>query len=499
MRNNDPFPRYGTQARSFACGNGIGAGCIRALEVHRPLLEITIQLFSGFYFGIILLSILIAAIQYALDRQEAQLAIFLFWSGIALAALANTLLFQHVYLLMLTSPLGTFISQLFLGRFFAQIHGVKVRVRPLLFIFGIGLFTSLVFLALDMEPGFQALPVLLGAVLPVPAHIISVVRQKRRPFSTTQSLFVVASLAMTLHYLDWGFLRARPHLFLYGLGFAIVLYHLLATLLPMIANEAALQERNDHLEGEIKSKAMQLTGAELKLWEAGRIASYGRMAGGMAHEFNTPLQVIEFQTDEIRTLLDADPSATKVGILHGVETIESMVRRLSKITSALRKLSRENLKVPFQTMDIRTIITKAVNAARTEAKTKDTHLSTHLTEEPILVLGDPGELQQVVEELLENAIDSVSTLTIRQVDVDIREKQTAVEVSVTDSGQINPDVASQMMEPFFTTKSIGQGTGLGLSVARSIAENHNGSLYLDRTSSQTRFVLELPKFGTMSS
>ncbi|MBK7889468.1 MAG: hypothetical protein IPJ84_01045 [Bdellovibrionales bacterium] len=64
---------------------------------------------------------------------------------------------------------------------------------------------------------------------------------------------------------------------------------------------------------------------------------------------------------------------------------------------------------------------------------------------------------------------------------------------MVDSGKISDDIVPKLMEPFFTTKKVGEGKGLGLSVSRSVAEYHRGALYLDRLSARTRFVLELPK------
>jgi C4-dicarboxylate-specific signal transduction histidine kinase len=95
---------------------------------------------------------------------------------------------------------------------------------------------------------------------------------------------------------------------------------------------------------------------------------------------------------------------------------------------------------------------------------------------------------------LSNAYDAVADIEERWVRVELWEAEAAVEISVTDSGRgIGADLAERVFEPFFSTKEVGKGTGLGLSISRGIIESHGGSLTLDMTCPNTRFVIHLPK------
>ncbi|MCM2282279.1 MAG: hypothetical protein NDI61_10590, partial [Bdellovibrionaceae bacterium] len=335
--------------------------------------EQTIPTLLWVYFGLVFVNILITLVQLLIERGLAERTLFLFWLGIALATFSNTLFPDQPVLTLATSPIGTFISQLFLGRFFAHIHDIRVPWKPFLFSFIFGYLTSQLLGLTDVGLTFQSMPVVLGATLPVPGHFYLVHKRSRYKYSTMQMLFISVALLMSLHYLDWGFFRARPFLFVYGLSLAIALYHILATITPLISSESTLQKRNQNLEEEVRHKASLLTSTERQLWEANKMASYARMAGGMAHEINTPLQVIEFQAEELRSEIESHPNGSEE-MKSGLDTIQEMVLRISKITNSLRKLARENLSVLFQVADLGDMARSAIANLAPVAISQSTHL-----------------------------------------------------------------------------------------------------------------------------
>ncbi|HEX4924120.1 MAG TPA: ATP-binding protein, partial [Bdellovibrionales bacterium] len=106
----------------------------------------------------------------------------------------------------------------------------------------------------------------------------------------------------------------------------------------------------------------------------------------------------------------------------------------------------------------------------------------------------PTQISQVLLNLLNNAHDAVAEQTEKWVKLDVRDLGDSVELSVTDSGAgIPPEIQEKIMQPFFTTKQIGEGTGLGLSISKGLVDSHHGQLRLDAKSKNTRFVVLLPK------
>lgn len=90
-------------------------------------------------------------------------------------------------------------------------------------------------------------------------------------------------------------------------------------------------------------------------------------------------------------------------------------------------------------------------------------------------------------------MDAIKDLDDRWITIGVSEKNSFIQITVTDSGKSIPgEVSKRMMDPFFTTKKSGQGTGLGLSISKNLAEKNGGNLYYDETSHNTRFVLLIP-------
>ena len=96
--------------------------------------------------------------------------------------------------------------------------------------------------------------------------------------------------------------------------------------------------------------------------------------------------------------------------------------------------------------------------------------------------------------LLNNAADAVSFLDEKWVKIEIQEMNGKIEILVTDSGQgIPEEIREKILEPFFTTKEIGEGTGIGLSISQNIIRNHSGSLSVNSDCKNTQFIIKLPK------
>lgn len=104
------------------------------------------------------------------------------------------------------------------------------------------------------------------------------------------------------------------------------------------------------------------------------------------------------------------------------------------------------------------------------------------------------QIEQVLLNLLNNSFDAAQKSEEKWIRVEAIEFGDYIDIKVVDSGpRIPEEVADKIMQPFFTTKELGKGTGLGLSISTGIMKNHKGGLFLDRTASNTTFVMRLPR------
>lgn len=256
---------------------------------------------------------------------------------------------------------------------------------------------------------------------------------------------------------------------------------------------AIADERRELIYCSVRDVTEQRS-AEMKAVDAARLASLGEMASGIAHEINNPLAIIKGKCEVILHQLKQqkfEPTQGQVDLGKIVETVE----RISRIVQALRVIARDSKNEELSQGNIHQIVDEvlAVSAERFRHSGIELHWS------PAASSGDaaiarcrPVQVGQVILNLLNNSFDAVTTLPKKWVRIEVRRQDAWVEISVTDSGNgIPPEVLPRLMQPFFTTKGVGRGTGIGLSVSKSMIESQGGRFFYDDKSPHTRFVVQL--------
>ncbi len=227
------------------------------------------------------------------------------------------------------------------------------------------------------------------------------------------------------------------------------------------------------------------------LFHSSTLASLGEMAGGIAHEINSPLTTICTATDLARSMLRQEPiPAEKIDAL--IAKIDSTAHRVAKIVKGLRTFARDSESDPWVSASLNEIVGDAM-ALCTE-KFKAEGIPIHIQcEQDFIVSCVPTQLSQIVLNLLSNAHDAIQALPEKWIKIQSNCKENKISLSIIDSGTgIDTQIQEKIMQPFFTTKGVGKGTGLGLSISAGIAAKFNGKLFYEPTNRNTCFVLELP-------
>jgi len=214
---------------------------------------------------------------------------------------------------------------------------------------------------------------------------------------------------------------------------------------------------------------------EAELAHVSRLGIMGEMASGIAHELNQPLFAILNYAEACKRTIQAKSGAPEL-ILHDLEEIGAAARRASNTIQRIREfVSRRE--VHRSSIDLSEVLREAIHFI--ESEIRGNNISVRIKDEPDLpmLLADPILIQQVILNLLRNAIqamdnshDGPRVLTLRTSRVGDAEELT---VSDTGSG-MSAGMMDRLFEPFFTTKP--KGLGLGLSLSRSVMESHGGSL-----------------------
>ena len=243
---------------------------------------------------------------------------------------------------------------------------------------------------------------------------------------------------------------------------------------------------------EKKHAEEALAEEQVKSIHLGRLSSLGEMASGIAHEINNPLAVINgLLAISQRKLKEENAVAAIPVVLEKLVKSQFHISRISKIIHGLREFSSSGDDEPFENFSIRRVFSTVGDLC--SEKLKSLGIGFEIKSENIEIKGNLVQIEQVLVNLVNNAIDAVSKMESPWIHLVAEKKGELLEISITDSGPgIPPHIAEKIMNPFFTTKEVGKGTGLGLSISRGIVERHGGTLSLDAKSKNTRFVILLP-------
>jgi C4-dicarboxylate-specific signal transduction histidine kinase len=243
---------------------------------------------------------------------------------------------------------------------------------------------------------------------------------------------------------------------------------------------------------EVEKVNHELDDQRARTFSSSKFAALGEMAGGIAHEVNNPMTVINLNAQQLQFILSQDKvdheSANKC-----VEVITRTVHRVAKIINSLRNFSRDATRETMEHESARKIIDDTLTFCSERFKNYGIELKTKIPSENITFKCNAVQVSQVILNLLNNSFDAVETLEDRWVEIEVSKKPHYVILSVTDSGWGIPEAEHEkIFQPFYTTKPVGKGTGLGLSLSRKIVEDHGGRIMLDKLSKHTRFTIEFP-------
>ena len=239
---------------------------------------------------------------------------------------------------------------------------------------------------------------------------------------------------------------------------------------------------------EILKMRRELEESQIQLLQAEKIASLGRLSAGVAHEINNPLSGI---------LIYAELLQREMGPkLEGKEYIEEIINqtmRCQEIVQRLLEFSRQSLG-ERTLFDLNHIIGRCVELIGHQAIFHDIQVIQDLDSELPQVTGDPGQLQQVLTNLLLNAADAMRGQGVITITTRPSPDGGEVVLNLTDTGcGIPADRLEKIFEPFYTTKPVGKGTGLGLSIVYGVIQRHGGTIEVESEPGEgTTFSIRLP-------
>lgn len=239
----------------------------------------------------------------------------------------------------------------------------------------------------------------------------------------------------------------------------------------------------------------QLELARAETVHASKLSALGEMAAGIAHEINNPLAIIHGYADRIlRFSENSKLNMTEARRL--AEKILQGTARIEKTVKSLAKLSYRKTDDVYERRCISDIINDALNVSNEKFHSSGVNVQVSKSASEIVIECVPIEISQAILNLLNNSFDAIESMDTKWIHIDITDLDPNVEIAIIDSGPGIPiEILDRLWEPFYTSKEVGKGTGLGLAISRRLIEKHDGRLYVDTHSKNTRFVIELPKIS----
>lgn len=253
-----------------------------------------------------------------------------------------------------------------------------------------------------------------------------------------------------------------------------------------------LNETNLELRAEIKERRLkedQLRRTQKELIQTGKLAALGQISAALSHEINQPLSAVKSYAENALAFLERDRTAE---VRENVARISMMADRMATISGHLRNFARRPQE-RIGPVPVSPSIEDALDLLEPKIKKSGVAVRYDRPEQELWAVGGRLRLQQVVVNLISNALDALADTEDGEIRISVSTSGDTVTISVRDNGPgIVASAGDDVFEPFFTTKEPGKGLGLGLSISYNIIKDFNGNLEsLNHASGGAEFVIEL--------
>ncbi|MEZ5731054.1 MAG: ATP-binding protein [Paracoccaceae bacterium] len=236
---------------------------------------------------------------------------------------------------------------------------------------------------------------------------------------------------------------------------------------------AELRQLNIRLQREIAEREKvqkDLAVAEQTLAQSSKLAALGEMSAAVSHELNQPLAAMKTYLAGARLLLQR---MRPEEALSSFQRIDDLIERMGAITRQLKSYARKGGDA-FEPIDIRSCVSAALSMMEPTLKGRPVRITRTMPRSAVMVLADRIRLEQVIINLLRNALDATKAMEDQQIEILLSAGETAI-LAVRDNGPGIADLEN-LFEPFYTTKKPGEGVGLGLAISSGIVNDLGGRL-----------------------
>ena len=374
---------------------------------------------------------------------------------------------------LLTFPTYIFVAY-YASSLLAEISAIPFKFKPFISIYMLGLIGSLILYRITTNFTLIALPIAIGVAAPQVFFALTKLFNYRNSGTQFSNSFAVLLLLNGIHFLDYPFLRPDPQMAIFGFGLVLIFSICFATLLPSILNKYHTDQLTKNLIQQIEKRETVEKDLAEALAKAENLAKVKSMfLANMSHEIRTPLTGIIGLNDLLSTTnLNEEQSE----YCHDIAGASQKLRRIINNILNLSKLESGTVIVERENFLLDSIISEVKNHYIRNNKSGIDITYEIIGQLPEIVVGDKGKIQQIVFNLMDNAIKYSQGKWIKFC-LSYDNQRKSIIIRVIDNGiGFSPDTINQLFHRFEQKNSRNDGVGLGLSIVEQLITLMGGEI-----------------------
>lgn len=253
--------------------------------------------------------------------------------------------------------------------------------------------------------------------------------------------------------------------------------------------EQAVIKLNESLEEQVEQRTQALRDAQAVLVQQSKAAALGQMAATVVHELSQPLSAMNSSITAAQLKVKKDDWT---GAVNSISRLAPLSEKMNNVIKLLKYFSYEDGE-RIQRQDLALLVKQSINLYRDRLKEKQVNIDLENLQSSVIVKINPLKLDLVLTNIIQNAIDAMANCEQPFISVALATLGDKALITIEDDGDgINSRVMGQLFDPYFTTKEIGKGLGLGLSICHEIIQEYGGSIVAENLSHGARFTITLP-------
>ena len=229
-----------------------------------------------------------------------------------------------------------------------------------------------------------------------------------------------------------------------------------------------------------------------------RMASLGTLSAGVAHEINQPLQALKVTLDGMIYWYEKGKGPTLENLIDKCRHVSSHADRISRIVKQLRDFVNRSQTSHNEPVDLNDICVHALGMVQERLRVHNIRLHENFSAEPLILWGDSGRLEEVILNVVINALQALDSVSQQEKEIVITTGKTAqaIQMTICNNGPAIPnEIMAKIFDPFFSTRISSDNMGLGLAIVHSIVEAHQGTVRASNSPDGVCFTFDFPIFS----